>query len=251
MKISDIKLEMQTLDHTMYDGFIDKYQSDERAGVQKMIEQVMKKKQGYMDEIDRVNRMLILEDELGSQHLVAGIDEAGRGPLAGPVVAAACILNREDPILYVNDSKKLSHDKREMLYDEIVNRSIAYGVGIVHQDDIDSLNILQATYKAMRLALEAIEVEPTHLLNDAVIIPDVSLPQSRIIHGDALSLSIAAASILAKVTRDRLMVAYDGLYPEYGFAKHKGYGSKEHIEAIKAYGPCELHRRTFIKNFYS
>ncbi len=249
MKISDIKLEMQQLDHTMYDAFIDKYREDERAGVIKMTDQVAKKKQAYCDELERIERMLLLENEIGAEHLIAGIDEAGRGPLAGPVVAAACILNREDPILYVNDSKKLSAEKRERLYDEIVNRSVAYGVGIVHQHEIDAMNILQATYKAMRLAIDAMEVKPTHLLNDAVIIPQVELPQSRIIHGDALSLSIAAASILAKVTRDRLMIAYDGLYPEYGFAKHKGYGSKEHIEAIKVHGPCVLHRSTFIKNF--
>lgn len=248
-RISDIKTEMQQLEHTMYDSFIDKYQGDERSGVRKIVEQVAKKKQDRLDELKRIKRMFILEDEIGGDYLIAGIDEAGRGPLAGPVVAAACILNKDDLILYVDDSKKLSHEKRERLYDEITTRSLAYGVGVVHQDDIDAMNILQATYKAMRLALEAMDIQPTHLLNDAVIIPEVSIPQSRIIHGDALSLSIAAASILAKVTRDRLMVAYDSLYPEYGFAKHKGYGSKAHIEAIKEYGPCALHRTSFIKNF--
>ena len=153
---------------------------------------------------------------------ICGIDEAGRGPLAGPVVAGAVILPKGKRILYVNDSKKLSEKKRDELFDVIKEEALSYGIGIVSPERIDEINILQATYEAMREA---------------------------IIKGDAKSLSIASASILAKVTRDRLMTEYDSLYPEYGFARHKGYGTKVHIEAIKEYGPCPIHRRTFIKNF--
>ncbi|MBE5969122.1 MAG: ribonuclease HII [Lachnospiraceae bacterium] len=182
---------------------------------------------------------------------ICGIDEAGRGPLAGPVVAGAVILDKTKEILYLNDSKKLSEKKREALFDEIMEKAIAVGVGIVDEKVIDDINILQATYKAMRLAIDNLKVKPQILLNDAVIIPDVDIPQEKIIKGDAKSVSIAAASIIAKVTRDRLMAKYDEKYPDYGFAGHKGYGTAAHIEKIKEIGPCPIHRRSFIKNFYS
>jgi ribonuclease HII len=189
------------------------------------------------------------EDEYKVYGNICGIDEAGRGPLCGPVVAGAVILPKEYDILYLNDSKKLSEKKREELYDEIAEKALAWSVGIVSPERIDEINILQATYEAMRIAIQKLSVVPDILLNDAVTIPNVDIRQVPIIKGDAKSQSIAAASIMAKVTRDRLMVQYDMMYPEYGFLKNKGYGTKQHIEAIKEIGPCPIHRRTFIKNF--
>ena len=177
------------------------------------------------------------------------IDEVGRGPLAGPVVAGAVILPKDNPILYLNDSKKLSEKKREALYEEIMERAVATGIGIVGPARIDEINILQATYEAMRAAIGGLSQTPDLLLNDAVTIPGMEIPQIPIVKGDAKSVSIAAASILAKVTRDHLMAEYDKLYPGYGFAKHKGYGTAAHIAALRELGPSPIHRRTFIKNF--
>ena len=200
-------------------------------------------------EIQRTEEMKKFEDEYKIYGNICGIDEAGRGPLCGPVVAGAVILPKEYDILYLNDSKKLSEKKREELYDEIAEKALAWSVGIVSPERIDEINILQATYEAMRIAIQKLSVVPDILLNDAVTIPSVDIRQVPIIKGDAKSQSIAAASIMAKVTRDRLMVQYDMMYPEYGFLKNKGYGTKQHIEAIKEIGPCPIHRRTFIKNF--
>ena len=200
-------------------------------------------------EIKRTELMKEFDREYKIYGTVCGIDEAGRGPLCGPVVAAAVILPDEYNILYINDSKKLSETKREEVYKEIDKYAIAYGVGIVSPERIDEIIILQATYEAMRTAIHKLSVTPDILLNDAVTIPMVDIKQVPIIKGDAKSQSIAAASIVAKVTRDHLMEEYDKLYPEYGFAKHKGYGTAAHIKAIKEYGPCPIHRRTFIKNF--
>lgn len=200
-------------------------------------------------EIKRTELMKEFDREYKIYGTVCGIDEAGRGPLCGPVVAAAVILPDEYNILYINDSKKLSETKREEVYKEIDKYTVAYGVGIVSPERIDEINILQATYEAMRTAIHKLSVTPDILLNDAVTIPMVDIKQVPIIKGDAKSQSIAAASIVAKVTRDHLMEEYDKLYPEYGFAKHKGYGTAAHIKAIKEYGPCPIHRRTFIKNF--
>ena len=189
---------------------------------------------------------------------IAGIDEAGRGPLAGPVVAACCILPKDAVILYLNDSKKVTALRREALLPEIKEKAIAYGIGIVDEKRIDEINILQADYEAMRIAVQKTSAmlqakgladAPGLLLNDAVTIPGVEIPQESIIKGDAKSVSIAAASILAKVTRDQLMEAYDAQYPEYGFARNKGYGTKEHIEALKRLGPCPIHRHSFIGHF--
>ena len=174
---------------------------------------------------------------------LCGIDEVGRGPLAGPVVAGAVILPKDCEILYLNDSKKLSEKKRELLYDEIMEKAVAVGIGAVGPERIDEINILQATYEAMRLAVSNLKVRPDLLLNDAVTIPGVELPQ--------VPISIAAASIIAKVTRDRMMAEYESLYPGYGFASNKGYGAAKHIAALKELGPCVIHRRTFIKNFVS
>lgn len=197
----------------------------------------------------RLEIMREYEDTYAAAAHICGIDEAGRGPLAGPVVAGAVILPKDCEILFLNDSKKLSEKKREALFDEIKEKAIAWGVGVVSPQTIDTINILQATYQAMRQAIDELAVRPNLLLNDAVTIPGVDIDQLAIIKGDAKSVSIAAASIIAKVTRDRMMVQYDVLFPEYGFAKHKGYGTKVHIEAIKEHGPCPIHRRSFIKNF--
>ena len=179
---------------------------------------------------------------------VAGMDEAGRGPLAGPVVAAAVILDPENPVYGVDDSKKLSPKKRAALKAEIEEKAISVGVGIVDVETIDSINILEATKLAMKKAVAALDPQPQQLLIDAVQLKDLPIPQQPIIKGDALSVSIAAASIIAKETRDEMLKAYDELYPEYGFASHKGYGTKQHMDAIRTYGPLPIHRKTFIKN---
>lgn len=180
---------------------------------------------------------------------ICGVDEAGRGPFAGPVVAGAVILDPDKEILYLNDSKKLSEKKREELYEEIMEKAISIGVGMVDNKVIDEINILQATYLAMQKAIAALDPQPEFILADAVTIPGITIPQTGIIKGDAKSVSIAAGSIIAKVTRDRLCLEYDRLYPEYGFASHKGYGTAAHIEAIRKYGPLDIHRRSFIHKY--
>ena len=209
-------------------------------------------------ELARLAAMHEYENAHADVRFIAGIDEAGRGPLAGPVVAACCILPKDAVILYLNDSKKVTALRREALLPEIKEKAIAYGIGIVDEKRIDEINILQADYEAMRIAVQKTSAmlqakgladAPGLLLNDAVTIPGVEIPQESIIKGDAKSVSIAAASILAKVTRDHLMEAYDAQYPEYGFARNKGYGTKEHIEALKRLGPCPIHRRSFIGHF--
>ena len=181
--------------------------------------------------------------------IICGIDEAGRGPLAGPVCASAVILPKDEEILYLNDSKKLSEKKRDELFDVIREKAVSIGTGLVDAERIDDINILQATYEAMRKAVNMLDPMPDILLNDAVRIPEVNIHQVPIVKGDAKSVTIAAASIIAKVTRDRLMAEYDEKYPEYGFARHKGYGTAAHIEAIRKYGPCPIHKMTFISKF--
>ena len=200
-------------------------------------EREAKKALKLAQEKERIENMCVYEKEY---------EAFGRGPLAGPVVAGAVVLPKDCRILYVNDSKKLSEKKREMLYDVILNEAVSVGVGIVSPERIDEINILNATYEAMREAINNLTVKPDILLNDAVTIPGVDIEQVPIIKGDAKSLSIASASIIAKVTRDRLMYHYDELYPEYGFAKHKGYGTKLHTDVLKEIGPCPIHRKTFI-----
>ena len=200
-------------------------------------------------ELARLAAMHEYENAHADVRFIAGIDEAGRGPLAGPVVAACCILPKDAVILYLNDSKKVTALRREAMLPEIKDKAIAYGIGIVDEKRIDEINILQATYEAMRQAVSKLSVQPQLLLNDAVTIPEITIPQVPIIKGDAKSVSIAAASIVAKVTRDRMMEEYDKVIPEYGFASNKGYGSAAHIEALKKYGPSPIHRRTFITHF--
>lgn len=213
-------------------------------------EEKLKKQQERLEkEIARTKAMSIFEEEYKDYPYICGIDEVGRGPLAGPVVAGAVILPKDDMILYLNDSKKLSEKKREMLYDEIMDRAVATGIGMASPARIDEINILQATYEAMRMAIDNLKVRPDILLNDAVTIPQVDILQVPIIKGDAKSISIAAASIIAKVTRDRLMVEYDKVLPGYDFASNKGYGTKAHIAGLKELGPTPIHRRSFIHNY--
>ena len=200
-------------------------------------------------ERQRLEGMREFENKYSDLGAVAGIDEAGRGPLAGPVVAAAVILPKDIFLPFLNDSKKVTEKRRDVLFDQIKQEAIAYGIGIASNALIDEINILQATYEAMREAISKLNKTPDILLVDAVHIPDINIKQVGIVKGDAKSVNIAAASILAKVTRDRLMLEYDKIYPEYGFASNKGYGTAKHIEALKAYGACDIHRRTFIGNF--
>jgi len=200
-------------------------------------------------EKERMYNMFAYEREHADCEYICGIDEVGRGPFAGPVVACAVVLPKDCDILYLNDSKKLSEKKREALYTEITEKAISYGIGIVNEKVIDDINILQATFEAMRQAINKLSVKPDILLNDAVTIPGVDIPQVPIIKGDAKSATIAAASIVAKVTRDHMMEEFDSIYPGYDFASNKGYGTKAHIEGIKTLGPCEIHRRSFIHNY--
>ncbi|MBR2037276.1 MAG: ribonuclease HII [Lachnospiraceae bacterium] len=212
-------------------------------------EREAKKALAIQKEQGRMYELFSYEREYAAYQAICGIDEVGRGPLAGPVVASAVILPKDCDILYINDSKKLSEKKREVLYDEIMEKAVTVGIGIVGSERIDEINILQATYEAMREAICKLSVQPDLLLNDAVKIPGVDLPQVSIIKGDAKSASIGAASIIAKVTRDRMMVEYDHIFPEYGFAANKGYGTAIHIAALKELGPTPIHRRSFITNF--
>ena len=250
-KIGQIKEELKAATEAMLPSFIMAYESDERSGVIKLVEQAKKRLQKLEEERKRIWKLQEYERKYGQYTYICGIDEVGRGPLAGPVVAGAVILPKDCDILYINDSKKLTAVKREELYDEIMEKAVAAGIGMVSPQRIDEINILQATYEAMRQAIAQLSPQPDLLLNDAVTIPKVTIPQVPIIKGDAKSISIGAASIIAKVTRDRMMVYYDSIYPEYGFASNKGYGSAEHIAALKKYGPTPIHRRTFIKNFVS
>ena len=235
------------------DEFLVRYREDERPGVRKLVGQAEGRREKLLRERERLEKMRVYERSCADRgyRLICGIDEAGRGPLAGPVVAGAVILPDDCESFGLNDSKKLSEARRSELFDEIQDRALAVGVGIVGQARIDEINILQADYEAMCEAIGALRIMPQILLNDAVTIPQVRIPQIPIIHGDAKSLSIAAASIIAKVTRDRLMLEYDALFPEYGFALHKGYGTAAHYEALLKYGPCPIHRKSFLKTLES
>jgi ribonuclease HII len=225
------------------------YREDTRSGVQALIRRSEKQRETLEKETARIYQLQQYERDYENEGLICGIDEVGRGPLAGPVVAGAVILPKNCEILYLNDSKQLSAEKREQLYDVILEHAVAVGIGIVSPQRIDEINILQATYEAMRQAIEKLNPQPAVLLNDAVRIPQVAIQQVPIIKGDAKSVSIAAASIVAKVTRDRMMEQYEEVFPGYGFARNKGYGSKEHIEALQTMGPTAIHRRSFIGHF--
>ncbi len=246
--IAEIKLEFMKSHIKNIPLLLEKYQFDERGGVINICHQYQSKLSAIQDENNRIEDMKRFDRSQGDYTYICGIDEVGRGPLAGPVVAGAVILPKDCDILYINDSKKLSEIVRERLYDEIISSAISYGIGSIPPNKIDEINILQATFEAMRQAVNNLKVRPEALLIDAVTIPNIPIHQIPIVKGDAKSYSIAAASILAKVTRDRLMVAYDKVFPGYGFADNKGYGSKQHLDALKKLGPTPIHRMSFIKN---
>ncbi|MCM1267501.1 MAG: ribonuclease HII [Bacteroidales bacterium] len=248
-KISTIRQKLQAAALSELPALFSSYEADERAGVQAALLQAKKRLLAHEREVERTEALKRYEKEYSACAYICGIDEVGRGPLAGPVVAGAVILPKDCDILYINDSKKLSEKKREELYDVIMEKAVAVGLGYSSPERIDEINILQATYEAMREAIGKLEITPDILLNDAVTIPGVDIRQVPIIKGDAKSISIGAASIVAKVTRDRLMVQYDEVYPMYGFASNKGYGAQAHIEALRQYGPCPIHRRSFITHF--
>jgi ribonuclease HII len=249
-KISEIQKEYKEMDTLELPAFIEEYINDGRPGVSKIIGLAQKRMEKLRVEQERIENLKEYEKKYWDQYeYIGGIDEVGRGPLAGPVVTACVVLPKDCSILYINDSKKLSAQKREELYEIIMREAVSVSIGVNSEERIDEINILQATYEAMRQAIAEAKVQPQLLLNDAVNIPGVAIPQVPIIKGDAKSISIGAASIIAKVTRDRMMVEYDSIYPEYNFASNKGYGSAEHIEALKKYGPCPIHRRSFIGNF--
>ena len=247
--IREITAKLQAASYEELPALFAFYESDERSGVGKAVERGRKRLAAYQAELKRIEKLQKYEKQYSYFSNICGIDEAGRGPLAGPVVAGAVILPKNCDILYINDSKKLSEKKREELYDVIMDKALSVGVGFATPERIDEINILQATYEAMREAVSKLDIWPDLLLNDAVTIPALSIKQVPIVKGDAKSISIGAASIIAKVTRDRLMREYDSVFPEYGFASHKGYGAQTHIEALKKYGPCPIHRKTFITHF--
>ena len=258
IRITQIKEQFQQANLNEYEHLFAIYETDPRESVKKIIAQAKRKKEQYEAELVRTYQMQAYERMYAEYPVVVGIDEVGRGPLAGPVVAAAVVLPKNCDILYLNDSKQLSATKREELFDEIVEKAITFGIGMASHTQIDEINILNATYEAMRQAIQNLSLVPDVLLNDAVTIPKVqelfpekttAIQQVPIIKGDAKSASIAAASILAKVTRDRMMEQISEMYPPYDFASNKGYGSAKHIQALKTYGPCPIHRKSFIKNF--
>ena len=247
--ISDIKNRLAETNDESLPLVMSLYAGDERAGVKKALEGAQKRYDKLLAEKQRIYDLGAYERQYSDHMFICGIDEVGRGPFAGPVVAGAVILPKDCDILYINDSKKLSEKVRDRLYDEISEKAVSAAVGIVDAQRIDEINILQATYEAMRIAISKLDPKPDLLLNDAVTIPGVDIMQVPIIKGDAKSISIGAASIFAKVTRDRLMLEYDKQYPEYGFAKNVGYGTAEHIAALKKYGPTPIHRRSFIHDY--
>lgn len=248
-RISEIKEKFGLCPVEELTGLIEQYREDGRSGVQAQVRKAQKQLEALEKEKQRIWQMKAYEREYEHLGYVCGIDEVGRGPLAGPVVAGAVILPKDSQILYLNDSKQLSAKKREELYEVIMAEAVSVGLGFVGPERIDEINILQATYEAMREAIGKLNVKPDVLLNDAVTIPGVAIRQVPIVKGDAKSVSIAAASIVAKVTRDRLMEQYEEVYPGYGFAANKGYGAAAHIEALRKYGPTPIHRRSFIGNF--
>lgn len=248
-KISQIKERYQAATVKELPEFIASYENDVRPGVVSLVKKAQKRLEDWEKEILRTEFMYQYEDKYSEYQAICGIDEVGRGPLAGPVVAGAVILPKDHRIYELNDSKQLSAKKRDELYERIMSEAVATGIGIVGPERIDEINILQATYEAMTLAINQLSIKPDILLNDAVTIPKVQIHQVPIIKGDAKSASIAAASIIAKVTRDRMMEQYEEIFPQYGFASNKGYGAAVHIDAIKQYGPTSIHRKSFIKNF--
>lgn len=250
LKIAEIKLLVSQLSLEDFPNWIELLKSDERSAVQKLGLQLDKKLTQHHAEIEKSKLMFTFENKAIEQGFmyVAGIDEAGRGPLVSSVVAAAVILDPDVDWRGIDDSKKLSEEKRNMFYELIMKHALAYGIGSASSQEIDDVNILNATKLAMKRAIKAMGLKADYLLIDAVKLEDVDTPQLNLIKGDAKSASIAAASILAKVTRDRMLFELDEKYPLYGFAKHKGYGTDQHYDAIRKYGLIPEHRRSFLKN---
>ena len=248
--VKEIKEIIENLKEEEYENYIDLLNNDSRKSVQNLGKSLSKKLEKIKKEEERLEFINTFENEgyANGYLYIGGVDEAGRGPLAGPVVASVVVLKKGTKIPYVNDSKKLSEAKREELFEVIKKEALDYGIGIVDNEEIDEYNILNATYMAMKKALNSLSKTPDYLLLDAVTIPNLDIKQFPIIKGDAKSISIASASILAKVTRDRIMYKYDEIYPEYGFKNHKGYGTKEHYEAIEKHGITPIHRKSFLKN---
>ena len=251
LKINEIKEILSGTPIGRLPDKINMFKSDDRAGVVRLVERYEKKYAAYLEELKRLESISVFEKELrkNGYRLIGGIDEVGRGPLAGPVVTAAVILPEDCAIAGINDSKKLTAGKREELSAQIKEKAVAYSFGSASPVEIDEINILQATYRAMRRAIEGLKIKPDFLLADAVTIPRIEIPQKGIVHGDAKSITIGAASIIAKVERDAMMSEYEKVFGGYGFERNKGYGSAEHISALKELGPCPIHRRSFIKNF--
>lgn len=250
MTIQEIHTYLEALEIPHLKKELLQFKNDPRQGVQKLVQKYEKKYKEYFLEIERLNQLNSYENSCYNRgiEVIAGLDEVGRGPLAGPVVSAAVILPRNTKIWGINDSKQLSEKKREELFTKIMELALDVGIGIVSPEDIDVMNILNATKESMKKALEKLKLTPEYLLIDAITLKGITIPQEPIIQGDGKSISIAAASIIAKVTRDHMMKQYHQLYPEYGFAKHKGYGTKEHIQTILEQGICPIHRKTFTKN---
>lgn len=248
--VKEIKEIIENIEVDKYLEYIDILRSDERKSVQSLALKLAKKLDAIRKEEERLELINTFENEgyANGYTYIGGIDEAGRGPLAGPVVAAVVVFKPGTKIEGINDSKKLSEAKRDELFNIIKEEALDYGIGIVNNEEIDEYNILNATYMAMKKALNCLKNTPDYLLIDAATIPGIDIAQKPIVKGDSKSISIAAASILAKVTRDNLMYQYDDIYPEYGFKGHKGYGTKEHYEAIEGNGITPIHRKSFLKN---
>lgn len=248
-KISDIENIAKNLNDDELDNFINRFSNDNRKSVQKICQRTINKRDRLKEEYMRLDAINKYEEEAytNGYTYIGGVDEAGRGPLVGPVVAAVVVFDRMTKIKYIDDSKKISESRRNELFDIIINNAKDYGIGIADNKEIDEYNILNATYIAMKRAISNLKKSPDCLLNDAVKIPDLNIYQVPIIKGDSKSISIAAASILAKVTRDRIMYEYDQKYPGYSFSSNKGYGTKEHYEGLKKYGKTDIHRNSFLK----
>lgn len=247
--IDEIKEYFKTVQISAYCEYYDILLSDSRKNVISFAYQLKKREETYIKELNRIDNMIKAQSELfeSETFAVAGIDEVGRGPLAGPVVACAVIMNSNEKILHINDSKKLSEKMREELYAQIQQNALSIGIGIVDNVRIDKINILNATKEAMKIAVVNLNIKPDALIIDAVKLP-VDIMQKNPNKADEKYYSVAAASIIAKVTRDNMMKEYAAKYPQYGFCENKGYGTSEHIEAIHKYGPCPIHRQSFIKN---
>ncbi|MBU5306563.1 ribonuclease HII [Clostridioides mangenotii] len=250
--VKEIKEEIENIEVNRYMEYIDFLRSDERKSVQNLALKLAKRLDKIRAEDERLEKINSYENEGYSKGylFIGGIDEAGRGPLAGPVVASVVVFEEDTKIVGIDDSKKLSEQKREELFDIIKDKALDYGIGIVDNEEIDEINILNATYQAMKKAINCLKKTPDYLLVDAAHIPGINIDQNSIIKGDSKSISIAAASIIAKVTRDNIMYQYDRMYPEFGFKSHKGYGTKEHYEAIDEHGITPIHRKSFLKKYF-